>query len=126
MFDLDFGISIPQMYQDLLVYLGDHPAVLGGLGVFAVLAIVGAWYVVTHHLGVLLVSMLCLAGFAAGALVFYRGYGLAMRDLMVVGAFLMVIFPLIGQQLLKVARLAYGDVGAASTMSKGHARRATA
>mgnify|MGYP001477604396 CR=1 FL=1 len=127
MLDLDLGVSIPQLYQDLLVYLGDHPAVLAGLGLFLVLAIVGGWYVITHHLHVLLVSTLCLAGFGAGALVLYRGYGLAMRDLMVVGAFLMIIFPLIGQQLLKVAKIAYGNRAQdAAIMSKGMAKRAGA
>lgn len=124
MLDLDLGVSIPQMYQDLIVYLGDHPAVLGGIGVFLLLAAIGAWYVISHHLHVLLVTMLCLAGFASGALVLYRGYQSGMRDLMAVGVFLLVIFPIIYQQLIKVAKIAYGDRGQA--MAKGHAKRAGA
>ena len=124
MLDLDLGVAIPQMYQDLLVYLGDHPLVLGGIGVFLLLAAIGAWYVVSHHLHVLLVSTLCAAGFASGALVLYRGYGLGMRDLMAAGAFLVLIFPIIYQQLIKVAKIAYGDPGIA--MAKGHAKRAGA
>jgi hypothetical protein len=80
--------------------------------------------VVSHHLHVLLVTMLCLAGFASGVLVLYRGYQTGMRDLMVAGAFLMIIFPVIYQQLIKVAKIAYGDPGMA--MAKGHAKRAGA
>ena len=124
MFDLDLGVAIPQLYQDLLVYLGDHPMVLGGIGVFVLLAAIGAWYVVSHHLHVLLVTMLCLAGFASGALVLYRGYQTGMRDLMAVGAFLLITFPIVYQQAIKVAKIAFPETAAA--MSKGHAKRAGA
>ena len=124
MFDMDLGVAIPQLYQDLIVYLGDHPLVLGGIGVFLLLAVIGAWYVVSHHLHVLLVSTLCAAGFASGGLVLYRGYDLGMRDLMAVGAFLLIIFPVIYQQLVRVAKIAYGD--GAQAMAKGHAKRAGA
>ena len=124
MLDLGLGVSIPQLYQDLIVYLGDHPAVLGGIGLFLLLAAIGAWYVISHHLHVLLVTMLCLAGFASGALVLYRGYQTELRDLMAVGAFLLVIFPVIYQQAIKVAKIAFADPGLA--MAKGHAKRAGA
>lgn len=127
MVDLDFGISIPQLYQDLLVYLGDHPVVLAGLGVFLLLAIIGAWYVVSHHLHVLLVTLLCLAGSASGALVLYRGYETGMRDLIVTGIFLLIIFPIIFRQAVKVAQIAFGHVDrGAAAMSKGMAKRAGA
>jgi hypothetical protein len=43
---------------------------------------------------------------ASGVLVLMRGFKLGMSDLMAVGGFLIVIFPIILQQLLKVARVA--------------------
>lgn len=124
MVDLDLGMPMPQLLTDLIAYLADHPAVLAAIGVFVLLAIIGAWYVVSHHLHMLLVSTLCAAGFASGAIVLWRGYELSMRDLMAIGAILMVIFPIIYQQLVKVAKLAYGS--GPEAMSKGHARRAAA
>jgi len=109
------------MLQDIAEYLIAHPVILGCIGVFFLLAFVGAWYVISHHLGNLLTTLLCAAGFASGVLVLYRGYTEGMRDLMAVGAFLMVIFPIIYQQGLKVAKIAFGD---ASATAKGHAKRA--
>ena len=112
------------MLQDIIQYLAGHPVVLGSIGVFLVLAGVGAWYVLSHHLGALLTTTLCAAGFASGVLVLYRGYQAEMRDLMAVGAFLMIIFPIIYQQAIRVAKIAYG--GAGSAMARGHAKRAGA
>jgi hypothetical protein len=110
------------MFQELTTYLGHHPVVLSSIGVFVLLAVVGAWYVLSHHLHALLITLLCAAGFAAGVLVFYRGYQSNMRDLMAVGAFLTVCFPVIYQQAIRVAKVAYG--GAPSATAKGHAERA--
>jgi hypothetical protein len=107
------------LLQEIAAYLLAHPVILGCIGVFMLLAVVGAWYVLSHHLGNLLTTLLCAAGFASGVLVLYRGYSASMRDLMAVGAFLMLIFPIIYQQGLKVARVAFGDATA-----KGHAKRA--
>ncbi len=107
------------LLQEIAEYLIAHPVILGCIGVFLLLAFIGAWYVLSHHLGNLLTTLLCAAGFASGVLVLYRGYMEGMRDLMAVGAFLMVIFPVIYQQGLKVARVAFGDATA-----KGHAKRA--
>ena len=112
-----------ELYRNTLQYMVDHPVVLGLAAVFLVLAAVGAWYVVSHHLHSLLITLLCAAGFAAGALVLYRGIVLEMVDLMVAGGFLVLIFPLIYREALRIARVAYGD---ASALSKGHARRARA
>jgi hypothetical protein len=111
------------MLQDLIQYFVDHPILLGALGLFVLLAVIGGWYVVSHHLHVVLVTLLCAAGFASGILVFYRGYEANLGDLQVVGAFLIVIFPLIYQQAVHVAKIAY--LGAPPT-AKGHARRAGA
>ena len=110
------------MFQELTEYLGHHPVVLSSIGVFIVLAVVGAWYVLSHHLHALLITLLCAAGFAAGCLVAYRGYQAGTRDLMAVGAFLIVTFPVIYQQAIKVAKIAYGS--APSATAKGHADRA--
>jgi hypothetical protein len=112
-----------QIVQDVVAYLSGHPVVLGAIGVFVVLAAIGAWYVLSHHLHVLLVTLLCAAGFASGVLVLYRGFQAEMRDLMAVGAFLIVIFPLIYQQAIRVAKVAYGE---APPIAQGHARRAGA
>lgn len=109
------------MLQELATYLGHHPVILSTFGVFILLAVVGAWYVLSHHLHALLITLLCAAGFAAGVLVLYRGYQANMRDLMAVGAFLSVIFPIIYQQAIRVAKVAYG---APAATDKGHAHRA--
>ncbi len=110
------------MVEELSQYMLEHPVVLAAAGVFVMLALVGAWYVVSHHLHVVLVTLLCAAGFVSGILVLYRGYSGDMRDLMIIGAFLILIFPVIYQQAIRVAKIAFG--GAPSPIAKGHARRA--
>lgn len=109
--------------EELQQYLVDHPVVLGAVGVFVLLAIVGAWYVISHHLHAVLTTLLCAAGFVSGILVLYRGYSAGMHDLMIIGGFLIVIFPIVYQQVIHVAKVAYGG---AAAISKGHARRAGA
>lgn len=108
------------MLQELTAYLSQHPVVLSTIGISMLLALVGAWYVLSHHLHALLITLLCAAGFAAGILVLYRGSQAGMRDLMAVGAFLAVIFPIIYQQAIRVAKVAYGG---ANATDKGHAHR---
>ncbi len=110
--------------QAVITYLAGHPVLLTAIGVFILLAAVGAWYVIAHHLGALLVTLLCAAGFASGVLVTYRGYQAEMRDLMGVGVFLMFLFPIIYQQAIKSARIALG--ASPPPEAKGHARRAGA
>lgn len=107
------------MFQEIVDYLGHHPVVLGTIGVFIALAITGAWYVLAHHLRALLVTLLCAAGFAAGALVLYRGFLANMRDLMAVGAFFMVIFPIVYQQAIRFAKIA----STVTSTGKGQAPR---
>ncbi len=111
------------MYQELSQYLVEHPVVLGGLGVFVLLAIVGGWYVVSHHLHSVLITMLCAAGFVSGILVFYRGYSGEMRDLMIIGAFLTVIFPLVYHQAIRVAKVAFGRRSVADSQGPRAPRR---
>ena len=110
------------MFQELSQYLIDHPVVLGSLGVFVLLAVVGGWYVVAHHLHSVLITLLCAAGFVSGILVLYRGYTGEMQDLMIIGSFLTVIFPLVYHQAIRVAKVAFA--GAPSPTARGHARRA--
>jgi hypothetical protein len=114
--------KIMESYYAFVQYVADHPIVLGVLLLFLFLAIVGAWYVLSHHLHVLLVTLLCAGGFAAGALVLYRGITLEMNDLIAVGGFLVVIFPLIYREAVRVAAIAYG--GGGDAVAKGHAKRA--
>ncbi|HML43941.1 MAG: hypothetical protein JNN24_02455 [Hyphomicrobium zavarzinii] len=112
------------MLQELTQYLMDHPVILGSLGVFVLLAVIGGWYVVAHHLHAVLVTMLCSAGFVSGILVFYRGFQADLRDLQIIGAFLIVIFPLVYHQAIHLAKIAFG--GAPSPTARGHAKRAGA
>lgn len=113
--------KIMQTYQASAQYVIDHPIVLGILVLFLALAAIGAWYVLSHHLHSLLVTLLCAAGFTAGALVLYRGISLEMTDLSAAGGFLVLIFPLIYREAIRVAKLAYGSGPA---VGKGHAKRA--
>ena len=115
--------KILELYQALVQYVLDHPVVLGLAAVFLVLAAIGAWYVLSHHLHSLLITLLCAGGFAAGALVLYRGIALEMTDLTVAGGFLMLIFPLIYREAIRIAKIAYGGSGPRA-MSKGHGKRA--
>lgn len=113
--------KIMESYQSIVQYMADHPIVLGAILLFVLLAGIGAWYVLSHHLRVLLVTMLCAGGFAAGVLVLYRGVVLEMNDLIGAGLFLVLIFPLIYREAVRVAAIAFGGDNA---MSKGHAKRA--
>lgn len=112
------------MIQELAQYVVEHPIVLAAAGVFVALAVIGGWYVLSHHLHAIMVTLFCAAGFASGLLVFYRGYQMDMRDLMATGALQIVIFPLIYQQAIRIAKIAFADQ--APPIAKGHARRARA
>ncbi|MFA5951082.1 MAG: hypothetical protein WC807_12445 [Hyphomicrobium sp.] len=109
------------MLQELSQYLVEHPIVTASLGAFVVLALIGGWYVVSHHLHSVLITTLCAAGFASGIVVLYRGFQAEMKDLMIVGSFLIVIFPLVYHQAIHIAKVAYGGPAA---LSKGNAKRA--
>jgi hypothetical protein len=47
-----------------------------------------------------------------------------LRDLQIIGAFLIVIFPLVYHQAIHLAKIAFG--GAPSPTARGHAKRAGA
>jgi hypothetical protein len=89
------------MLDQVIVYLGVHPAVLTAMGLTAALAGVGMWYVVHHHLQAILITLLTAAGIGSGLLVLFRGFRADMKDLMGIGLFLIVIFPVIFWQAIK-------------------------
>ncbi len=89
------------MLDEAIRYLGAHPAVMSAICVTAVLAAVGLWYVVSHHLQAILITLLTAGGIGSGLLVFYRGFRTEMDDLMGIGLFLIVIFPIIFWQAIK-------------------------
>ena len=90
------------MLDQTILYLGAHPAVLTAMGLTAALAGVGLWYVVHHHLQAILITLLTAAGIGSGLLVLYRGFRADMPDLMGIGLFLVVIFPIIFWQAIKM------------------------
>jgi len=89
------------MLNELIQYLGAHPGVLTALGITAVLAAVGLWYVISHHLQAIMITLLTAAGIGSGLLVLYRGFRADMKDLMGIGLFLIVVFPIIFWQAIK-------------------------
>ena len=89
------------MLDEAMRYLGAHPAVLSAMGLTTVLAGVGLWYVLYHHLQAILITLLTAAGIGSGLLVMYRGFRAEMNDLMGIGLFLIVIFPVIFWQAIK-------------------------
>lgn len=89
------------MLSDVTTYLGAHPAQLATVCLTAVLAVVGLWYVLAHHLQAIIITILSALGEGSGLLVLYRGYHADMRDLVWIGLFLIVIFPIIFWQAIK-------------------------
>lgn len=89
------------MAQDLFQYFTLHPKLLAALGVVAILAVIGLWYVVAHHLKEIVISALCFAGLASGVVVLYRGASVPMNDLIAIGLFLIVLFPFIFLQAVR-------------------------
>jgi hypothetical protein len=89
------------MLDELIQYLAVHPGVMTALGLTAILAVVGLWYVVAHHLEAIMITLLTAAGMGSGMLVLYRGFSSDMKDLMGIGLFLIVVFPIIFWQALK-------------------------
>lgn len=110
-------------YHQIAQFVAGHPILLGAFALFALLAAVGAWYVLSHHLKVLLITLLCAAGFAAGIVVLYRGITSELNDLIVAGGFLVLIFPLIYREALRIAKIAYPP---APAIAAGMAKRAGA
>lgn len=87
-FDLNRILSF-----DFVRYVSDHPRLSAFVVLICVLAAVGTWYVVRHHLRLILVTLLCAGGLVAGTLVIYRGWS----DTVLIGAgiYLLAVFPMI-------------------------------
>jgi len=83
------------MIGEAFTYLSAHPALAGVLLLTIVLAGVGLWYVMHNHFQAILVTLLCGAGLLSGFVVLYRGAEAEMRDLIVIGLFLVAAFPVI-------------------------------
>lgn len=91
------------MAQEIVQYLTDHPRLFfGAVAVAVVLAGIGLWYVIAHHLQVVLLTILCLGGIVSGAVVVYRGVTASMTELKFIGAFLVLAFPVIFLQALRL------------------------
>lgn len=90
------------MLNELIQYLSVHPGVLTAIGITALLAVVGLWYVISHHLQAILITLLTAAGIGSGLLVLYRGFRAEMKDLMGIGLFLIAVFPIIFWQAIKM------------------------
>ena len=71
------------------------------IAITAVLAVVGLWYVVSHHLQAIMITLLTAAGIGSGLLVLYRGFRTDMKDLMGIGLFLVIVFPIIFWQAIR-------------------------
>ena len=90
------------MLDELIQFLGAHPGVLTAMGITTVLAIVGLWYVISHHLQAIMITLLTAAGTGSGMLVLYRGFRADMKDLIGIGLFLIAVFPIIFWQAIKM------------------------
>jgi fucose permease len=94
------------MAQDIIQYFTAHPKLLAALALIAVLAIIGLWYVIAHHLTEIVVSLLSFGGLASGVVVLYRGATLHHSDLVAIGLFLIVLFPIIFLQAIRRSKVA--------------------
>lgn len=112
------------MLQEVIQYFAAHPVQLGVLFLTLLLAGVGLWYVIYNHIKLIMITLLCAAGAGSGVLVLARGFKADMRDLIGVGLFLLVIFPLIFFQALRLVREPAPKKPAGT--DQGHAKRAGA
>lgn len=85
----------------MLQYMQAHPVISALLGGVVALALVGLWYVVSHHARTVVMTLICLAGIASGIVVVWRGVGNDLIDLIGIGVFLLVIFPIFLMQTLR-------------------------
>lgn len=85
----------------MMQYIQAHPVLSAILGAVAALALIGLWYVVSHHFRTIVTGAICIAGAAAGLVVIWRGIGNDQMDLIGIGVFLIVIFPVFLMQTLR-------------------------
>ena len=98
------------MAIDIGQIFSDHPRLVGLAALTVVLAGIGTWYVVRHHLKLILLTVLCGFGFFSGCLVIYRSNG--DHVLVGVGLFLLVSFPLIWLRALQSLQAMSQAIGA--------------
>jgi hypothetical protein len=101
-----------------------NPTALAVLGVLALLAFIGIWYLITHHWHAIAVAILSAVGTVAGLDVLWQGFQLANRRLMLWGAFVGLVFPLIFYYAVVLAKRAPQETsgaGAPSTRPQGAA-----
>lgn len=111
------------MAQEIVNYLAAHPRFFMGLGAFIVLlAAFGLWYVITHYLQIILITLLCAGGFGSAIVVLYRGIMLNHQDLVGIGVFLLLVFPVIFWQAIK---LSYAEPPDPKAADKTPAQRKT-
>ncbi len=95
------------MAQSIFDYLAAHPKFFMALGAFIVLlAAFGLWYVITHYLQIILITFLCAGGVGSAIVVIYQGVTHELRDLVGIGVFLILVFPVIFWQAI---RLSYAE-----------------
>lgn len=104
------------MVQNIFAYFAAHPGQLTAVLVAIVLAGIGLWYVISHHLQVIVITLLCSGGVASGIAVLYHGAVAGARDLLVIGLFLVAVFPVIFVQALRLSAIA----AAAAKTSASH------
>lgn len=92
------------MAQYIADFLQSNPVTLPVVVAAMLLALVGLWYIVYHHLQVILITLLCTAGLLSGGVVMFRGAQHGMKDLMIIGLFLMIVFPVIFYQALQLSQ----------------------
>lgn len=89
------------MLQSVTQFVQGHPVLTGGLLLFAALGLIGLWYVVANYFDAIVTTLICIAGAMSGVVVFYRGIDGNYSDLVAIGGFLMVIFPVIFFQSIR-------------------------
>lgn len=77
----------------MLPPLAENYPLYGAAAFVALLALVGLWYVIAHHLASILITALTLLGVTAGVDVLRRGWSFDFPDLIVIGIFLVIAFP---------------------------------
>ncbi len=86
---------------NVVSFVQAHPILSSLLGLISMLAIVGLWYVLAHHLKQIVNTLICLAGVVSGVIVFWRGTLSDHVDLLTIGTFLILIFPVIFYQAIR-------------------------
>lgn len=82
-------------------FIQAHPLLAVVLALVTIFALVGLWYVVSYHLREIVTAVVCIVGAASGAVVFWRGATHDLIDLVAIGGFMLLIFPVILYQAIQ-------------------------